>query len=77
MKKIVRFIIPLFIVVIMLIIGIEQTLRKIPNDYKYKADYLKENGSEIETLILGSSHTFTGLNQKLFKNKTFNAAHSA
>ncbi len=61
----------------MIIIGIEQTLRKIPNDYKYKADYLKENGKQIETLILGSSHTFTGLNPKLFTNKTFNAAHSA
>lgn len=77
MKKLLRFIISLFIVVIVIIIGIEQTLLKIPNDYKYKADYLKENGSEIETLILGSSHTFTGLNPKLFKNKTFNAAHSA
>ncbi|MGV0937440.1 hypothetical protein [Empedobacter falsenii] len=75
MKKLLRFIIPLFIIVT--IIGIEQTLRKIPNDYKYKADYLKENGKQIETLILGSSHTFTGLNPKLFKNKTFNAAHSA
>ena len=51
-------------------------LRNIPNDYKFKANYLKQNGSKIETLILGNSHTLNGINPSMLPN-AFNAAHSA
>lgn len=77
MKITFRIISLLSIIIILLIIGSELALRKIPNDYTYKSDYLKENGSEIQTLILGSSHTFTGVNPKKFSSNTFNAAHSS
>lgn len=63
--------------IVMIFVGAEFLLRKIPNDYSYKAKYLQENGSEIETLILGSSHTFYGLNPNKFSSNTFNAAHSS
>lgn len=72
-----RFILSVFFLLIALPIISEIVLRKIPNDYQYKADYLKDHGEKIETLILGSSHTFTGLNPHLFSSETFNAAHSA
>lgn len=66
----------IFLLIIILFTS-EIILRRIPNDYQYKANYLKENGNKIETLILGSSHTFTGLNPNLFTDKAFNVAHSA
>lgn len=54
---------------------LEIAIRKIPNDYQLKKDYLDEYAAEINTLILGSSHTFYGLNPEYFSKKTFNAAY--
>lgn len=54
---------------------LEIAIRKIPNDYQLKKDYLDENAAGINTLILGSSHTFYGLNPEFFSTKTFNAAY--
>lgn len=53
----------------------EILLRNIPNDYLYKKHYLDKHSSEIETLILGSSHTYYGVNPDFFSTKTFNASH--
>lgn len=53
----------------------EILLRNIPNDYEFKKEYLDKNSPEIETLILGSSHSFYGFNPVYFTNKTFNASH--
>ncbi|MDB4710838.1 hypothetical protein OAF16_03815 [Flavobacteriales bacterium] len=53
----------------------ELLLRNIPNDYEFKKEYLDKNASEIETMILGSSHSFYGFNPVYFTTKTFNASH--
>mgnify|MGYP000256503696 CR=1 FL=1 len=66
------FIIPLLILVIIA----EVLLRHIPNEYSYKKEYLDKNAQDIETLILGSSHTYGGLNPKYFSSNTFNAGHN-
>ena len=66
----------LVLILISTLIGSELILRNIPNDYQYKANYLKQNGSKIKTLILGNSHTLNGINPTLLPN-AFNAAHSA
>ncbi|WP_157814093.1 hypothetical protein [Olleya sp. Bg11-27] len=50
-------------------------LRNIPNDYLFKKKYLDEHSSEIETLILGSSHSLYGFNPEYFTSKTFNASY--
>jgi hypothetical protein len=62
-----------------LIIGIvlEVSIRNIPNDYKYKKEYLDANAGQIETLILGSSETFRGVNPDYFSTNAFNAANNA
>lgn len=65
------FLIPLLIFAIIA----EVLLRHIPNEYSYKKEYLDKNAQDIETLILGSSHTYGGLNPKYFSSNTFNAAH--
>ena len=62
---------PIFVVAILM----EILLRSIPNDYLFKKQYLDKNSSRIETLILGSSHSFYGLNPEYFSSNTFNASH--
>lgn len=75
-KFITRFI--LFLLPILLLaIGLEVLLRDIPNDYKFKKNYLDQHAGEIETLILGSSHSFYGLDPTYFSTKTFNAGYSS
>ncbi|MDR3272343.1 MAG: hypothetical protein LBT29_02505 [Flavobacteriaceae bacterium] len=69
--KILCFILPIIIVAITL----ECLLINIPNDYSYKKNYLDKHSSEIETLILGSSHTFYGINPEFMAENTFNASH--
>ncbi|MBU2951397.1 hypothetical protein KO493_11885 [Tamlana agarivorans] len=53
----------------------EAFLRKIPNDYVLKKEYLDAYSNDIETLILGSSHSYYGLNPAFFSSKTFNAGY--
>lgn len=63
---------------LLLIAGImEVLLQHIPNDYKYKKEYLEKNAENIETLILGSSHASAGFNPIYFHSNTFNASHVA
>jgi hypothetical protein len=56
-------------------IFMEFLIRNIPNDYLFKRQYLDNNSAEIETLILGSSHSFYGFNPEYFSSNTFNASH--
>jgi len=55
--------------------AMEIGLRHIPNDYAYKNNYLKQHAAEIETLILGSSQEYYGLNPEYFSGEAFNACH--
>ncbi|WP_396198942.1 hypothetical protein [Flavobacterium sp.] len=75
MKKfwlhILKIIVPIFIFFLVL----EIALQKIPNDYQLKKSYLDQNASKINTLILGSSHTYFGINPEYFSKQTFNAAY--
>lgn len=65
------FAFPIFLVVIIM----EILLRQIPNDYLFKKEYLDTHSKEIETLILGSSHSFYGINPIYFSSNAFNASH--
>jgi hypothetical protein len=54
---------------------LEIGLRKIPNVYNNKKDYILNNGKSIEALILGSSHAFYGINPIEIKHyKAYNFA---
>jgi hypothetical protein len=53
----------------------EFIIKQIPNDYSYKNEYLTKNAQHIQILILGSSHSFFGINPKYFSKNSFNAAH--
>lgn len=60
---------------IILLIVIEILLRQIPNDYLLKKKYLDKHSKEIQTLILGSSHSFYGIDPRYFSTNTFNASN--
>lgn len=53
----------------------EYSLRKIPNDYAYKNQWLTRNSLEVEILALGASSILHDINPRYFKRKGFNAAH--
>jgi hypothetical protein len=73
-----KFLIKTFIILVPILVGaimMEVLLRNLPNDYIQKKEYLDQHAFEIETLILGSSHSFYGLNPIFFTKNTFNASH--
>jgi len=70
-KKAILFLLPL----IMLILLMEPLLRNIPNDYKYKKEYLIKNSHNIVKLFLGDSHTYYGINPSFISGSAFNASH--
>jgi hypothetical protein len=75
MKKfwlhILKIMLPIFIFFLVL----EIALQNIPNDYNLKKSYLDKNAFRINTLILGSSHTYYSVNPKYFSKNTFNVAY--
>lgn len=63
--------------VLLLMLCMEILQRKLPNDYSYKKLQLESQLGEIETLILGTSHTYMGVNPTLFDKPAFNLAATA
>ena len=73
-----RFILKTFCFLLPIILAgvcMEVLLRNTPNDYLHKKEYLDKYSNEIETLILGSSHSFYGINPIYFSSNAFNASH--
>ncbi|TAE59004.1 MAG: hypothetical protein EAZ89_02895, partial [Bacteroidetes bacterium] len=60
-----------------LLLGLEMAQRRLPNDYTHKRQLLESQLGEIETLILGSSHSYLALDPGQFEEKTFNLASTA
>ena len=54
--------------------GVEYAVRQIPNEYKYKNDWMDQHAEEVETLILGSSHAYDGINPDFLGKNAFNLA---
>ena len=67
----------LFLISPLIILGVlfEGLLRNIPNDYKFKKEFLEKKSADIEVLSLGNSHTYYGVNPVHFELKAFNASH--
>lgn len=62
------------IIILILAVG-ELVVRSLPTSYSYKHKWIEENGSRVNTLILGSSHTYYGLRPELLGDSTFNLAN--
>jgi hypothetical protein len=76
LRKFIKKVLFLFLIpAIVLMVFIEISLRRIPNDYRYKNKWLTENASKIKILSLGASNGYFGINPEYFSKKAFNAAH--
>ena len=66
------FILPIFV----FMGGVEYAVRQIPNEYKYKNEWMELHAEEVETLIIGNSHTEGGINPALIGKHAFNLSIS-
>lgn len=73
MKKFLNHVILFSLPIILLITGLEVSIRQIPNNYTHKQEQLIK-GKKTEVLILGNSHSVFGIDPQYFDKKTFNAA---
>ncbi|MBR5531777.1 MAG: hypothetical protein IKU59_00495 [Bacteroidales bacterium] len=70
------FKISLFVTLLMgMVSGLEYIARITPNSYSYKNEYMLKNCDSINTLVLGSSHSFYGINPLYLENNSFNLAN--
>lgn len=72
LTKTLLFLIP----ILLFFVGVEYTLRSLPNAFIIKSDFFKNNLGNINTLILGTSHSQLAINPKYLKNKTANISYS-
>ena len=71
-KKISLYLLP----IVILAIGLEIYVESIPNSYTYKRQYMELHASEIQTLVLGSSYAYDGIDAEVLPN-AFNLANSS
>lgn len=74
MKNFVKYTALFLFPIIVLGITSEILIRRIPNDYEYKKNYLDHHAGEVNTLFLGSSHVYYGIDPKYIKS-SFNASY--
>lgn len=72
LRHIALFMLPLLIIALVM----EFVAEAIPNSYTYKRDHIEQHGAQIQTLILGSSNAYDGLNPSVLPN-AFNLANSS
>lgn len=72
LRDIALFVLPLLIIAV----AMEFVAEAIPNSYTYKREYMEQHDAQIQTLILGSSNAYDGLNPSVLPN-AFNLANSS
>ena len=75
MKRFVKTIVFFFLPVLFGLVALECAMRRIPNDYAYKNNWLTENISHVRIWTFGSSHGLFGISPKYFSKPAFNSAH--
>lgn len=59
-----------------LAIGLEIYVESIPNSYTYKRQYMEQHADELQTLVLGSSYAYDGIDASVLP-AAFNLANSS
>lgn len=65
-----------FLPIALLAIGLEIYVESIPNSYTYKRQYMEQHAAQIQTLVLGSSYAYDGIDAELLPS-AFNLANSS
>ena len=76
MKKFLLKILIYSLPIVFIAIGLELYVESIPNSYTYKRTYMEQHAAEIQTLVLGSSYAYDGIDAKMLDN-AFNLANSS
>lgn len=67
----------LFLIGIAVLLGLAEWMaRSCPNAYSQKQAWMEQHGGEVETLVLGSSHAYAGLQPRHLKTLGYNLANS-
>ena len=75
MKRFLVKFLTLLLAFLLLLAILEYAYAALESDYSYKAEHLNHSENTYETIILGSSHAYYGIDPQAFKNSTFNLAH--
>lgn len=75
MGKFLRYILIFSIITVIFFLIGEIIVRNLSSSYGLKNLYIQEKGDKIRTLILGSSHTYYGLNPSEMGDSVFNLAN--
>lgn len=75
MKGFLKYIVLFSSPLLALLVAMEILLQSIPNNYQLKSDFIESHSEEIETLILGNSHTYYGLNPEWMDGHAFNMSN--
>lgn len=60
----------------LLAVGLELYVESIPNSYTYKRQYMEQHAAQVQTLVLGSSYAYDGIDAAQLPN-AFNLANSS
>ena len=75
MKRFLKYIILFLLPIVCVAVSLEILLRRVPNTYKYKYEWMQKNAKEVEILIFGSSHAFYAIRPHLLGENAFNLAN--
>lgn len=74
MSRFIRYTILFSVIILAFFLIGECYVRSIPNPARYKHQWMMAHSKEVETLILGSSHCFYGVEPQVFGPNTFSLA---
>lgn len=75
MRKFIKNILLFILPIALLATTIEVIARKVPNPYSSKYEWMQKNAETVETLVLGSSHSFFGIRPNLLGMKSYSLAN--
>ena len=61
--------------VVVALVALECVLRQMPNPYKSKCEWMNQHASTVQTLVLGNSHTFYGVQPQYLDGEAYNLAN--
>lgn len=76
MKKFLTYICLFSSLLLVLGIGFEVMLRRIPNSYKFKQEIIEKNSDKVKNLIIGSSVTNCSISPAYLADSTYNISLS-
>lgn len=74
MKHFIRNISIFALIILLPLIAAELYVRHMPNPAAYKHQWMLQHSTDVQTLVLGSSHTFYGINPSMLGPHTFSLA---